>query len=222
MSGFIRAAVVALGVAVGVSAGGCSSDGGGKTEESKQAVTSISSTRSELAKAKQGVNNAVASMDKLTTAGSNLEPAFKQYSADVKAVQASGDRARERAQAFRDKARQYVANWEKEVEQMQSPELRAGAAQRREKVKDNFDKIKETGRSVRDAYQPFLRDLQEIQRALANDLTPAGVDSAKLAINKAKTEGATLNQRIDTLIAQLDEVAGGMSSAPQAQGSKAQ
>jgi hypothetical protein len=200
------------GVAAVAFATGCSSESGGRTAESQKAVVSLKDTRQELVKAKAEVTDATAALDKLS-AGGNLEQSFKQYTAAVKDVQSAGDRAGARAQAMKENARQYVVKWEKEMDQVSSPELRAGAAERRQKVKDNFDQITVAGRSVRNAYQPFLKDLQDIQRALASDLTPAGVSAAKPAIDKTRGDGTTLNGRIDSLIAELDDVSGGMSAA---------
>jgi uncharacterized protein YukE len=196
---------------------GCSSGGGaGSTGESKKAVESIRGTRQELVKAKQEVQQANAALDKLV-AGGNVGQSYSQFTKEVADVKAGGDRARARAQDMRERGRQYVANWEKETEQITSPELKAGAEQRRAKVKQNYDEITSAAHAARDAYQPYLRDLQDIQRALANDLTPAGVDAAKSAIEKAKANGETLQQRLDTLIAELDEVGGSMSPAGERQ-----
>ena len=223
MCGLIRGVVVACGVAVGVAGVACSSNsgGGGRSEESQKAVVSLKDTRGELTKAKADVNDAIVAMDKLTAQGANLPQAFQQYTVAVKDVQAAGDKARARATAMRENGRNYIQKWEKESEAMQSPELRAGAAARRQRIRDNYEQITATGRSVRDAYQPFLRNLQEIQRALSQDLTPAGVDSAKLAIDKAKADGTALNERLDALIAQLDEVAGGMTGGAPVQPAQA-
>ena len=211
MTGYIRAAVVMCGVAAGVFLTGCASDDNGRTAESNKATTSLKDTRDELAKSKVEVNDAIVALDKLG-AGGNLEQSYKQYTAAVKDVQAAGDRARSRAQAMRENGRAYVAKWEKEMDQVSNPELRAGAAARRQKVKANYDSIVTTGRSVSSAYQPFLKDLQDIQRALASDLTPGGVTAASAAIAKTKQEGAVLNERIDALIAKLDDVSQGMSA----------
>ena len=208
----IRTLVVACGLAGVVFSTGCSSDSGGRTAESQKAVVSLKDTRQELVKAKTEVNDATAALEKLS-AGGNLQQTFKQYTAAVKDVQAAGDRARARATAMKENARQYVAKWEKEMDQVSSPELRAGAAERRQRVKDNFEQITVAGRGVRDAYQPFLKDLQDIQRALASDLTPAGVDAAKGAIDKTRAEGAALNEKLDSLIAELDEISGSMSAS---------
>jgi hypothetical protein len=125
----------------------------------------------------------------------------------------AGDKARARAQTMRQNGQAYVARWEKEMDSVTNPELRAGAAARRQKVKANYDEIVATGRTVRDAYTPFLKDLQDIQRALASDLTPAGVAAASGAMDKTKVDGATLNERLDVLIAKLDDVSQGMNGA---------
>ena len=198
---------------------GCSSNGGGgtRTAESKKAVESLGSTRQELAKAKGEVQKTNASLDKLA-AGGDLSQTYKQYTQQVAQIKAAGDRSRVRAQDMSERGRLYVANWEKEMDQISNPELKAGAAERRAKVKANYDQIQTAAATTRDAYQPYLRNLQDIQRALANDLTPAGVESAKLAIDKAKTEGQTLVERLDMLIAELDEVGASMSGKPSVAG----
>ena len=214
MMGYIRTAVVACGLAGGILLTGCSSDNseGAKTQESQKAGVSLKATRQELVKSKAEVNQAIAALDKLA-AGGNLPESYKQYSTAVTNVEAAGTRARTRAQEMRANGRAYVTKWEQETEQVSSPELRAGAAARRQGIKEHYEEIVTAGQAVRDAYQPFLKDLQDIRRALASDLTPAGIESAKLAMDKSKTEGETLNEKIDVVIAKLDEVAGGMSSS---------
>jgi chromosome segregation ATPase len=219
MCGLIRASVLACGVAVFALTTGCASEGG-RTEESQKTTTSLKETRQELVRAKTEVNDVNTALSKLQ-AGGNLDQSFKQYTAAVKDVQAAGQRARERAQAWRDNSRQYVAKWEKEMEQVSSPELRAGAAARRQRVKDNFEDVVTSGRSVREAYQPYLKSLQDIQRALASDLNPAGVAAAAPAMDKAKADGAALNERLDALIAKLDTISAGMSGAAAPQGKAA-
>ena len=197
---------------------GCGESSGGRTQTSKQAIDSLHGTRQELAKAKTEVQQANGSLDKLASGG-NLEQSYQQYTRQVAELKASGERAKARGQDMRNRQRQYVAAWQKEMDQISNPELRAGATERRAKVQANFDRIASTARATGDAYRPYLQNLQEIQKALANDLTPAGVDAARPAIEKAKAQGDTVQQRLDSLIAELDQVGGSMSSgAGQASG----
>ena len=191
---------------------GCSSGGGGGTDASKKAVSSLQGTREQLMKAKAEVRQANAALDKLA-GGGNLEQSYKAYTKEVADIKAAGDRARARAKDMAARQRAYVANWEKEMDQISSPELKAGAEARRATVKQNFDQIRTVATSAGDAYRPYLRGLQEIQQVLANDLTPGGVDAARPTMVKTKAEGETLVQRLDALIAELDNVSKSGSSA---------
>ena len=209
---------LALAVVLIFQVGGCSSGGDGRTAESKKAVDGLESTRQELVRAKGEVQQVNASLDRLA-AGGNLEQTYKQYTKEVADVRTAAARARARARAqdMRERERQYVAKWEKEMEQVSSPELKQGAEQRRATFRQDFGRVTTAAQSARDAYQPYIRELTDIQTALANDLTPQGVGAAKPAITKAKSEGQTLVQRIDALIAELDNVSGSMSPTAGAQ-----
>jgi len=179
MNGYMRALVLVCGLGAGVVFTGCAKDeGSGRTVESEKAIVSLKGTRQELVKSKAEVNDAITALGRLEAGGGNLPQTYKQYTAAVKDVQAAGDRARTRAQEMRANGRAYVAKWEKEMDQVTNPELRAGASARRQGIKENYEEIVAAGRGARDAYQPFLKDLQDIQRALASDLTPAGIDAA--------------------------------------------
>jgi chromosome segregation ATPase len=202
---------VALLIVSALVAGCGSSSSGGRTASSKQAIESLRGTRQELAKAKTEVQQTNGSLDKLASGG-NLEQSYQQYTRQVAEMKASGERAKARGQDMRNRTRQYVAAWQKEMDQISSPELRAGASERRAKVQANFDQITASARATGDAYRPYLQNLQEIQKALANDLTPAGVDAARTAIDKAKAQGETVQQKLDALIAELDQVGGSMST----------
>jgi hypothetical protein len=197
---------------------GCSSDGGGgATDSSKKATTSLQTTREQLIKAKAEVRQANAALDKLAAGGASVEQSYKAYTKEVADIKAAGDRARARAQDMAARQRAYVANWEQETAKISSPELKAGAVARRATVQQNFDQIKAAAMSTGDAYRPYLKGLQEIQQVLANDLTPGGVDAAKTAITKTKADGETLVERLDALVAELDNVSKGASATADGQ-----
>jgi chromosome segregation ATPase len=211
--GWTFAAVLAVGAATfAVSAPGCGSSGG-KSESSQKAVNSLTSTRDQIAKAKVEVQQANTALDNLQ-AGGDVNKSFKAFTKEVADIKAAGDRAKSRAKDLQERQKQYIAQWQKETQDVSSPELRASAEQRRAQVRENFDKIAAAAAGARDAYQPYLKGLQDLQSALAADLTPAGVDAAKPVIQKTKADGDVLIQRIDALVAELDSVGAGMGAAP--------
>jgi predicted nucleic acid-binding Zn-ribbon protein len=194
-----------------IAAGGCGSSGG-KSESSDKAVKSITNTRNELAKAKTEVTQANASLDKLS-AGGDVQKSFGQFTKEANDVKAAGARARARAKDMQDRGRAYIAAWEQEMSKVSSAELQASAEARRAKVRESFGGIRDAAHATRDAYEPYMKGLTELQTALAADLTPAGVTAAAPAIQKTKAAGDTLNQKLDALIAELDKVGAGMGMA---------
>ena len=185
---------------------GCSSGGGGgASDSSKKAVSSLKGTRDQLVKAKTEVRQANAALDKLA-AGRDVPQAYKAYTKEVADIKAAGDSARARAKDMNARGREYIANWEAETAQITNPDLKAGAAARRATVKENYEKITAAATSTGDAYRPYLQGLQEIQKALAQDLTPGGVEAAKTAMAKTRQDGEALVQQLDSLIAELDNV----------------
>jgi len=206
----VTAVLVLTGLALAV---GCSSNSKGeRTEEGTKTVESLRSVRQNIKQAPKEVDKVIASLNAMS-GGGDLKTTYATYSKQVDALEASGERARKRSQAMRSNADQYIARWEEEANQFQSPELREGMQQRRESVRENFTKIRTAAQSAREAYTPFLRNLQEIERALANDLTPAAVRTIQPAIDKSKADGEVLKQRLAALDAELDRVAGEMSTA---------
>jgi len=194
---------------------GCASGGGEATDTSKKATASLRDTRGQLVKSKAEVVQANAALDKLA-GGGNVEQTYKAYTKEVADIKAAGDKARARAQDMAARQRAYVANWEQETAKISSPELKAGAMARRQTVQQNYDQIKAAAVATGDAYRPYLKGLQEIQQVLAHDLTPGGVDAAKTAMAKTKADGETLIERLDALIAELDNVSKGAAANPAA------
>jgi predicted nucleic acid-binding Zn-ribbon protein len=194
-----------------IAAGGCGSSGGKKSDSSAKAISSITNTRNDLTKAKAEVTQANASLDKLS-AGGDVQKSFSQFTKEANDVKSAGERARTRAKDMQDRGRAYIAAWEQEMSQVSSPELRASAEARRAKVRESFGGIRDAAHATREAYEPYMKGLTELQTALAADLTPAGVTAAAPAIQKTKAAGDTLNQRLDALIAELDKVGAGMGA----------
>ena len=202
-----RPAVAAL-VALALLAVGCSSSG--RAKESEKAVEGFQATRGSIAKAQAEVDRANASLDQLT-AGGDLQKSYIAFNGSVADLEKSAADARKRAESMRARVKEYTDKWQQEMETMEDPTIRANLAQRREAVRANFQKVQGAAKGARDAYEPYMAQLKEIQRALSIDLTPQNVTGIKPAIDKTKGQGATLKQKLVALQSELDTIAGGMS-----------
>lgn len=201
-----KRALAGLLCGVAVLLAGCHTNEGRQAKMARRAITSLDSTRQQLVRADLEVNQALASMDQLAAEPRDLRQAYKVFTAEVADTSKQSQEARERADQMRDRWQEYIANWEKEADALSSEQLRAGATERRQTIRDNYSRVREVARETQSAYEPFLKQLREIQQALALDLTPGGVEAAKPAMETARQTGAQLKEQIDAFINEIDIV----------------
>ena len=203
----------ALGVAMFVLAGlnGCT--GSGRASESEKAVGTMADTQAQIERAKQQVTKANSSLDQLS-AGGDLQKSFNSYNSAVSDLVSTGEKAKARWNDMRVRGDQYVAKWQSEMEQVTNPEIKQNLAARREKVRADYEKISASAKEVRDAWDPYMSDLQEIKKALSLDLTSEGIKGMQGPMSTAKAKGATLSQKLDAFLTQLAGLLSGMSPAP--------
>jgi len=186
---------------------GCATNKSGQAKEVTRTVTSMQAMRQELAKAQVQVDDVLAAMDQLGSASTvDLPKTYKTFTTRVSQTVSQADTARRRANQMRDRWQQYIISWEKEIDQLSTPELRAKAAERRQAVRQNYDRLRDAARAMDQAYQPFLTQLRDIQKSLSLDLTPAGVKAAQPAFERAHKTGADLRQTITNFMTQIDQV----------------
>jgi len=186
---------------------GCATNKSGQAKEVTKTVTSMQTTRQELAKAQVRVDDALAAMDRLGVAApAELPKTYRTFTREVSQTVGQAGTARRRADQMSERWQDYIAGWGKESEQFSTPELRAQAAERRQTVRQNYDRLRDAARVLEQAYQPFLTQLRDIQKALSLDLTPAGVQAAQPAFQRAHQSGADLKQAIVDFMVQIDQV----------------
>ncbi|QOV89305.1 DUF2959 family protein [Humisphaera borealis] len=204
---FNKSVAVAV-MSLAVLATGCGSSGQAKEKEA--AVEGIVDVTKGLEKGQATCDKVVASIDQLQ-AGGDLNAAFKNYTATVAEVEAAGKGVASRRESMKNNREAYIAKWQKDLESIQNPDVRAALAERKQKVAADFDQIGRSSDALRDAYTPLLKDLQEIQKGLALDVNPAGVTAMKKPLDRAKAEATTLKAKIATLQGELTAIAGSMS-----------
>jgi len=180
--------------------------------EGSKAIGSFADTKAQVAKASAQVDNTQAALNQLSSS-SDLKRAFKNYSDQVKELDMTAKDTRKTADAMREKTKEYVAKWEEEMDKMNDPSIRASLASRREAVRANFEQIRTASQGARDAYQPYMAKLQEIQKALSIDLSPSAVPGLKPAIDAANVQGRTLKARLADVQAGLDRIQAGLGAA---------
>ncbi len=199
---------VALGlVAVAALAVGCSSSSGGQ-----KTFEGFTKTRTNLAAAQNDIDQTLANLNGVRiTTPDNLNNAFKQYKQSVDQLEQRGDDAKQLAASMQENMDMNIKSWQKEMETIQDPTVKASVESRRDAVRSNYELVKMYASEARHAYEPFLQGNRDIIKALSIDLSPAARSSLAKSMDKTAADGKTLKQKITAMQKALDNIAEGRS-----------
>ncbi len=190
---------------------GCATSG---YQQADKTGAGIAQFRQEIAKAKLAVDDTVKSLGQVAvTADTNPRDAFKQFSKSLANLESTAAEAKKRAAEVKAQGQAYFANWEKQLAQLKNPEIKTLAVQQKAKLQASFDSIRTAAAPLKAQFDPWLSDLQDLQKYLSNDLTISGVDAAKPLFAKTQTEGFEVQKSMDALVAELNTVAATLTPA---------
>jgi hypothetical protein len=177
---------------------------------SLQAPT-LATFKSELGDSKAQIDGALATLNKLTdprTPASELRGTYDTYADQLARITQHAQQMKQEAERMRDSRAAYFAKWEEKAAEIDNPSIRASAEARKNRLRASHDRITTASLAARDAYEPFMRDLQDVRKFLATELSPATTSMLGDVSKKANADGATVKQKIDAVITELDTVTG--------------
>ena len=194
-----------------------SADSPGAREAAASGGASASATasplaqyRSDLVQGKRQIDSTLAALTALTDPGqTNLRPAFDKYADQVARTRQHAAKLKSESEAMRQARSDYFATWDERVSDISNPTIRASAEARRSRLREGHERISTASGQARDAYEPLMRDLEDIRTFLGTELSPQSVGLLGDASKKAQENAGTVKQRIDAIIAELDKVDGG-------------
>ena len=200
-----KRSILLLCVLTACTAGGCATRG-------EKMVQSFSRTRERLTRAQTSVDNTLAALNNVRTARADgLKDAFARYRDTVTQLEQEGKDAKQRAVTMQEEADAHIKAWQKEMETIKDPMIRASVESRRSAVRSNFKLVQMYAEDARKAYEPFLRRSKEIVQALTIDLSPAAVTSLGPAIDSVTADGEALRLKLAAMQNALNNIANGVS-----------
>jgi chromosome segregation ATPase len=195
--------VLALALVAAMPLAGCAS-GNSSIKRSVRATTGLDQTRAELTRVIEQITATMDSLTAMQNATGDLKAPFQNFVRETNRLSSDIDRARARFRDMRDRAEVYIAEWQAEVEGIQNEEIRAISAERSAQAQKDWEHVEEAARLAGEPVDPFMQRLTDIQTALANDLTAAGVEAMHNQITEANTEAARIKRRVGALQAEID------------------
>jgi hypothetical protein len=206
---WLKTLVPALCVAV---VAGCASSRG--YNQADETGAKIGTVRTDLANIKTAIDGSMKSLDELVAAAStDPRKPYEAFAKSVDNVEASGNTAKKDADKMRERAAAYFSQWETQMESVKNEDVKKLSQERKAKLQEAFDSIKNAADDAKQSFPGFLSDLKDLRTALAHDLTPQGIDAAKGVVDKTKTSAAQVQRDLEKLITEMNSVASAFTAA---------
>lgn len=178
-------------------------------DRAAKAASSLDVMQQNSSKARAQIDTVLSSLDTLLNAPADrLREAYDRYDKDVKKMNQYADAIRENDTDLRKNGNSYLAMWQRDASNISDPELRALAEQRRGEIAQSSQSMRSTLTAAAGSFEGFLRDINDIHKAIGNDLTATGQASVKQTsvAQTAQSEGA----RAKTALHQAEQAIDGL------------
>lgn len=173
---------------------GCGSTG---MERSDRATTTMQTVENDIQRIVVQLNATGQSLDNLVSPGqTDVKKAFDTFTDDVEKIESMEKSFSAHVDEMQARGKDYFAEWKKEGEKYDNPEIQALSEQRRADLGAVYDRIAANSVGVKTAFRTYVSDLQEIRTYLSTDLTSKGLDAIAEVSRKVVRDGADLKYAI--------------------------
>jgi hypothetical protein len=173
----------------------------------EQLAASIKDARIEATRASEQLKATLDALTALTKQKEgDLRPAYNAFAAEVPKTEAAAAWTRTRVQWMNSDGQQYFLAWQKTIDGTANESLRKKAQKRLDAAKKSYNKVLVSLTGAREAFQPFLSDLADIQKILSKDVTPAGVKSVKGTVSDANWRHKSVSSAINSALKEMQKM----------------
>lgn len=194
---WVGAIVVAVWVA------GCAST---PFERKEAASSSMVELRDSMVATRGQIEKTLVSLNGLMTAPPDgLRAAYEEYTKDTDEIAQQAVTVDEESRQLRQRSDEWLAGWKTSHADVQDPELRALSERRRAQALERIQNIDRSLMEAREAFAPFVSNLQDVKKVVGNDLTPNGVAavSGTAVVQNANRSGAAVARALAVTIVDL-------------------
>jgi hypothetical protein len=186
----------------------------GNYQNADKTGSRIGRFRDDVVAIQKAVGGTEAALDSVVQqATTNPRKAFEKFAKALDQVDAANERSKKCADQMRAEGKAFFEQWQQDIATVQNPAVRNLAEQRKVKLEQTFRNISRVTVQSKDDFRSWFNDVRDLQKYLGNDLTVAGIDSARDLIAKARADAVRVTQSLDTLVAELNSVEAAITPA---------
>jgi septal ring factor EnvC (AmiA/AmiB activator) len=170
-------------------------------ENIQQFRSSVVAIRGEIDKTLESLNGVVKSAN-----GGDPKSAYKNYNDQIKKMQKQIDKTKSYAQKMKEQGQAYFKDWEEKMGTVTNAELKQRATERRTQLQAQYERISTNTAQAKDNSAKFWRDLQDLDKYYASDLSPKGIAGSADLVTRTSADGASVQGYLDQITAAIDQV----------------
>lgn len=179
----------------------------------EQLAISIRETRNEATRTRQQLKATLDSITALTQQKEgDLRPAYNAFAAEIPKTEAAAGWTATRVQWMAGDGQHYFDTWQGTISSISNKSLQKKAQKRLDEAKKSYGKISSSLKDAREKFRPFLSDLSDIQKALANDVTPSGVKNIRSVVRSANYRYGGVSSAMEKALKEMDKMEASLSS----------
>jgi hypothetical protein len=164
-------------------------------------------TRDEIGQTRDQLQTTVDSISALVSQKKgDLRPAYEQFEAQVAKTQAGAAATRARAQRMETEAATHFSAWRTELDTINNAKIKAKGVKRLEAVEKSYNRVTKQIQEAAEKFDPYLSDLADMKKMLANDLSPSGVKALRGTVGDAKFHLTFVRRPLNDAIQDLDKM----------------
>ena len=184
---------------------GCATTGYRQAERS---TASMQATRTMITEARREVAVAMSALNQIAgRSEGDLMSLVNEYAESLAALQSDRARIRSQIQTMRSRSEGYLDAWAEEAGALSSPAAREISAARQAETVRQYEALTAAMEASREAVEPLMANLEDIERMLKQDMTWAGAASVKALVKEASAQSREVQLRTGEVLKHLDQVA---------------
>jgi hypothetical protein len=194
-----------------ITAAACSSTGMQRSEEVQSTMQTVDNDIKLIVVQLDAIG---ASLDELTRPGqADVKRAFDVFSKNVSNIEKMEKDFTKHADQMTRSGKTYFAEWDKNKNQYDNPEIQRSSDARREALGRIYDKIGENNRGVKEAFRIYVSDVTQIEKYISNDLTTKGITSIASLSDKTVRNGDHLKNEMKNLQSAIEDARAEMTQS---------
>jgi hypothetical protein len=178
-----------------------------QSKASVKSVDSLNAVIKEVQRIRDQVQGSMDALQALTSGqAADLAKNYKAFAKYVDGAAKNQATAQKRAEELKANREEYLQEWQKKLEAVNNPDVRAHMEERKAQVAKVFESVQPSAQAVREAFPAYMSDLKDIQQMLSVDLSQSGVAAAAPIATKAVGNGTTVINNLDTLLSNLTQI----------------